>query len=177
MPGKPPSQINPFPLLTHCATLMLGVLCQDAEVFEFGAGGSTLWLASRAKRLVSIEHDADWYAVIAQELGDEQPHVSLRLVELPQLAHAISKTRKKWDVVFVDCNSHHREQAIKNSAAHVKPGGWLVADDFRFPGVKRAVNALRAAHWSIEIMAGVKLHPLRKVPVDTAIAFCRKPEA
>ncbi|MCA9907704.1 MAG: hypothetical protein KC519_03580, partial [Anaerolineae bacterium] len=38
------------------------------RVFEYGSGGSTLfWLKSGAE-VVSIEHDADWYAQMQQRL-------------------------------------------------------------------------------------------------------------
>ncbi|HKO93603.1 MAG TPA: hypothetical protein VJU61_20760, partial [Polyangiaceae bacterium] len=31
------------------------------RVFEWGSGGSTLFLARRVAELVSVEHDAEWY--------------------------------------------------------------------------------------------------------------------
>jgi tRNA A58 N-methylase Trm61 len=32
-----------------------------ARVFEYGSGASTIWLARRAGRVTSVEHDAGWY--------------------------------------------------------------------------------------------------------------------
>ena len=180
MPGKPPDKISKQPLLTECETLLLGLLCERADVFEFGSGGSTLWLASRAKRLVSIEHDADWHNVIANALLEQgHPGVDLRLVPLERLEEAIKEAaglgESEWDVVFVDCHSHHREKAIKLSTRYVKPGGWLIADDYDFEGVERAVERLRKVGWKVDIVTGIKMHPLKKVLVRTAAAFCHKP--
>ena len=31
-----------------------------ARVFEYGSGASTVWLAKRAREVISVEHDADW---------------------------------------------------------------------------------------------------------------------
>ena len=35
---------------------------QDAKVFEYGSGASTIWLARRAAIVVSIEQDEGWHA-------------------------------------------------------------------------------------------------------------------
>jgi hypothetical protein len=34
------------------------------RVFEYGSGGSTIWLAARARSVVSVEHDNAWYQKI-----------------------------------------------------------------------------------------------------------------
>lgn len=36
-------------------------------VFEWGAGGSTLWFAQRARRVISIEHDLEWYLKVVRQ--------------------------------------------------------------------------------------------------------------
>ena len=41
------------------------------SVFEYGSGGSTLYFCRRAARVVSVEHDKDWYATVEE-------HVRLR---------------------------------------------------------------------------------------------------
>jgi hypothetical protein len=38
----------------------------DAFVFEWGAGASTAWLAKRAKKVVSVEHDESWAKKVDQ---------------------------------------------------------------------------------------------------------------
>lgn len=39
-------------------------LKSDMNVFEWGAGSSTLWFAMKVNHVVSIEHDKDWYEVL-----------------------------------------------------------------------------------------------------------------
>jgi len=34
---------------------------KDMIVFEYGSGGSTLFWASRVKKIISVEHDPEWY--------------------------------------------------------------------------------------------------------------------
>src|SRR6266576_1205646 len=45
------------------------ILSRGTTVFEYGAGGSTLWLADRVARVISVEHDPAWY----EEMRDHVP--------------------------------------------------------------------------------------------------------
>jgi hypothetical protein len=38
-------------------------------VFEYGSGGSTLFWASRVKKVISVEHDKEWYEKMKAELS------------------------------------------------------------------------------------------------------------
>lgn len=52
----------PRPWLSYPVTRWLkNHLHADMRVFEYGAGTSTLFFASRVKELISVEHDADWF--------------------------------------------------------------------------------------------------------------------
>lgn len=169
-----PTTIADAPILTEAATLFLSIITEGAEVFEFGSGASTLWLAARAKRLESVEDDARWHAAVTEALLDRgYPGVQVHLVETAAIPDTIDGTGE-WDVVFVDCmTQRERRRSVALGAPHVKPGGWLVADDYDFPKVKKSVEELRAAGWDVAVVAGVKMHPIRHVPVTTATAFCR----
>jgi hypothetical protein len=39
-----------------------------ARAFEYGAGASTLWLARRCARVVTVEHDREWWPPLAAHL-------------------------------------------------------------------------------------------------------------
>ena len=51
----------------------------DVRVFEYGSGASTVWLARRAVRVVSVEHDAGFAKIAAPMLA--VPKVEMRLIE------------------------------------------------------------------------------------------------
>jgi hypothetical protein len=40
----------------------------DFQVFEYGGGGSTLYWNSRVKKVVTVEHDASWFAVLKETM-------------------------------------------------------------------------------------------------------------
>lgn len=173
---KPKGIIQPKPVLTEAATLLLRTLCIDAEVFEFGSGGSTLWLAGFTKRLISVEDDPDWYKVIKAEFLKRGIAVDVQFAPTAKLPDAIDNSGE-WDVVFVDCATQlEHVRSITKGTVHVKPGGWLVADDYDFPMVTKAVDNLRQSGWNVALISGVKMHSIRHVFVSTVTAFCRKPK-
>ena len=51
----------------------------DVRVFEYGSGASTVWLARRAARVVSVEHDVGFAKIAAPMLA--LPNVELRVIE------------------------------------------------------------------------------------------------
>lgn len=69
------------PWLTFAAIELIGsVLTPHSRAFEWGSGGSTLFLAQRCAEVVSVEHDQDWYErvkkeVAAREIDNWQGHI------------------------------------------------------------------------------------------------------
>ena len=172
---KPEGEIKPYPVLTTAATILLKDIARRKSVFEFGSGGSTLWFAGFVRKLVSIEDDQDWYAVISEALAAlERPNTEVRFAPTKIQPDAITDTGF-YDVVFVDClRQNERRRSVILGAKHVKPGGWLVADDYTFPMTHKEVERLRAKGWDVAVVSGTKTHPVRRVTVKTSTAFCRK---
>jgi predicted O-methyltransferase YrrM len=53
-----------MPWLTFSAIDFLDkILTSDSKVFEYGAGGSTLFFAKIVDRVVSVEHDVEWFKI------------------------------------------------------------------------------------------------------------------
>ena len=169
-------KIKDEPCLVTEAIERMRELCTGADVFEFGSGGSTVWLARIAARLISVEDDPAWHKAVKEALLNHgYPGVEVKLATSGKLPDAIDGTGL-WDVVFVDCwTQNGRRRSIFKGAPHVKPGGWLIADDYNFPKTNKAVEGLRTAGWDVSIVSGIELHPLRNVPVKTSTAFCCKP--
>ena len=54
---------GPVPWYTYPAIRELErVVPKSAKVFEFGSGNSTLWWRQHAEQVISVEHDAEWFA-------------------------------------------------------------------------------------------------------------------
>jgi predicted O-methyltransferase YrrM len=124
-------------------------------------------------KIVGIDHNPEWTPG-----PDDRITIEIGKQEDIAFQDDFGKRHGPFDVV-IDDGGHQPHQHLASLQAlwpHVKPGGWLVADDYDFPQVCKAIEELRAAGWDVAIVAGVKLHPNRRVPVKTSTAFCRKPK-
>ena len=65
--GVPRNKAGPVPWITYPAFRQLErIVKPGARVFEYGCGGSSLWWASHAAEVVSVEHDSGWAARVAE---------------------------------------------------------------------------------------------------------------
>jgi hypothetical protein len=81
-----------MPWITFKAQRWLaGRVSAKTRVFEWGSGGSTLYLARRAGEVISIEHDARWYdEVRAVLVAGRHTNTNYRLIEPKPLPPGVS---------------------------------------------------------------------------------------
>ena len=149
------------------------ILDADSMVFEWGAGGSTMWLAQRAKYLVCIEHSPEWHERVRDrliEIGLDN-RVGMRLssgLGLPYVSQI--DPFSSFDLIVVD--GKFRVQCIERSRSHVKPGGYLVLDDSERRGYQEGVALLRG--WDCKVVRGRKRGSIAGQIVATQTSFFRK---
>ena len=132
-------------------------LTPKMRVFEYGAGGSTLFAARRAGSVTSIEHDPAWHARVVRALDEEGiTNVDLRLVpaewrpsgtDIPYGPESYTSANPKaagysfegyvrtidgepdrsFDLVIVD--GYARFSCVAHAIPKVKRGGCLLFDD------------------------------------------------
>lgn len=115
-----------------------------ARVFEWGSGGSTVWLARQGIAVTSIEHNPEWVTNVI----DRCPSADIRAI--PGTTHGSLRSHSGWldrgqlffddyvaaidqfedesfDIIIVDgvC----RIECVHRGAPKVKPGGILIVDD------------------------------------------------
>ena len=119
-------------------------LTQDMELFEWGSGGSTLFFSQKVKKIISIEHDKEWYNYEINKLSNLK-NLELYLIEPEQ--NGIYKNKRKgyenlyfdsyvnfidkydkFDVIIVD--GRQRNECFKKALQHVKKDGIIVFDNF-----------------------------------------------
>lgn len=106
-----------------------------SSVVEIGSGMSTLWLASRCQRLVSIEADKEWFARVQAKL---QQH-GCRNVDLRYrwVADAMSDFGEfadgSLDLVIVDGGP--RETCLDAALPKVRAGGAVYVDNTDEPHI------------------------------------------
>jgi len=125
------------------------------RAFEWGSGGSTLWLGARCQSVVSIEHDMMWYIKVQGWL-DEYSLTNVELIHIPkewgsyEYANYANKILEYpvnyFHLVCVD--GRNRVNCVRNALPRLMPGGLLVLDDY-----------LRSEYWpAIEAVAGWESH-------------------
>jgi hypothetical protein len=120
-----------------------------ARVFEYGAGASTVWLARRAGRVDTVEHDTAWAEQVRGMLGGA-PGVTLHVVPATpataaarvrsgRVGHAdldfaeyvatIDRVGGSFDLIVVDGRA--RNDAFRHALDRLADGGVIVFDNLR----------------------------------------------
>lgn len=119
---------NPIPWLTYpFIDFLTPRLKKDMMIFEFGSGNSTLFYSQRVKKVVTVEHNIDWY----EKLKTKLPYnVILMFKELNSnfdYAKSAINTSEQYDIILVD--GEERNECIKYSLSALKNDGVIVLDD------------------------------------------------
>lgn len=146
------------PWWPYPATRRLGALIRDSwGVLEFGSGASTPWLARRARHVVSLESNPDWYSRVQSRLRAVGcSNVDLRLREgQADYVTADMHSRSAFDLVIVD--GAWRNLCAQTAVHLVRRGGYIYFDnsDVPDPDHRSAVKALLGAAKTVERFVGL----------------------
>lgn len=165
-----------------------GFLRPDDIVFEYGAGGSTIFFARLGLRGVSIEHDTAWAKLVEMELARSSPNVDWEVRIIPPNSATLDVQRKfrsnnpvyrgqsfvdyvtaiesfptaHFSVVAVDGRA--RSACIEIAANHVTPGGILLVDNSDRQAYWPEIDRLKNHGWQSREFNG---------PVPTGAGFSR----
>jgi hypothetical protein len=104
----------------------------DRNVLEFGGGQSTLWWSTRARSVLTIEDNSDWYAWLSSQVGSNVTLHHLPFIGSTETIAALKKlidlhAIRTFDVIIVD--GHLRRAATELAFSYLAPGGALLIDD------------------------------------------------
>ena len=147
-----------------------------ARVFEYGGGGSTLWLHDRGAAVTVAEHHAGWHRQLAEALPG-----SVRLLLVPPqsegsvtsavepgffddyVAAIDGEPDGSLDLVIVDGRA--RVECARRAMPKVKPGGMLLLDDTERSRYRATVEML--AGWGRHVFTGLKAG--HRAPAHTSV--------
>lgn len=138
------------PWLTYEAIGWLdNYLTKDMMVFEWGSGGSTIYIAKKVKKIISVEHDAQWYTKVSGMLKKNDIANCEYILKEPAIAknknyrssdkryvgfdfEAYCKTINAFpdtmfDVIIIDGRA--RPSCILHATNKIRAGGCLIIDD------------------------------------------------
>jgi hypothetical protein len=147
-------------------------LTKNNIIFEFGCGASTLFFASKVKKVVSLESNRRWFEIITSILknsGDfllEENYFSnanceifinedaLNQDEYQNFAQNYSqKNNIKFDFLIVD--SLKRFECVKNSFEAVKNDGYLILDDSERPNYRKIFDFMQKNNFTFQDFIGI----------------------
>lgn len=121
----------------------------DRNILEFGGGQSTLWWSKRARSVLTIEENAEWYERLRSQI---RSNVTLFHHPADDRSRALQKIRKsidgnavhKFDVIIVD--GHFREQLTTLAFDYLARDGAIILDDsdgYQFFELTKDLNCRR----------------------------------
>ncbi|MDO8483136.1 MAG: hypothetical protein Q7S86_04960 [bacterium] len=134
-------------------------LQKDMRVFEYGSGGSTLYMAKRVKELLSVESDIYWYSKVTKTIrmsgitnckvlyAEASPSPSNQLSRDEGAYVSYAEKIKKFpndyfNLVYID--GRGRELCVRQSLSKIKKGGYLLLDNTDRPEYKTIFDFLKA---------------------------------
>jgi spermidine synthase len=120
----------PYPWYTYPALEYLRQLdFSDKIVFEYGCGHSTLFWASRSARVISVEHNREWYELVKPRLPDGC--TLLFEPESDAYAATIDRFSDGFDVIVVDglVTGRTRLKCVRSAVRHLRDGGMIILDN------------------------------------------------
>lgn len=126
-----------LPWITYRAIRYIKPRIRDANVFEYGAGTSTLWFAENAKSVLSVENDPTWSSRVADQLS---ARANARLEHLSNELDFITSVDKHspFDLYVVDCQSRAeyrrstdalRSDCLLRTFEHANAGALFIIDN------------------------------------------------
>lgn len=136
-----------IPWLTEPAIAFLDAYLDSTHrVLEFGAGGSSIWMAPRCHTLVTVEHDSAWLERVAPHVEEDTWSPLLR--PLPYDSVCDQWSNGEYDLVLID--GRGRVACAEASARLVRPGGVLMLDNAERGGYA-AIGDVLCKDWNIVI--------------------------
>lgn len=89
-------------------------LKKDMVVFEYGSGGSSLFLAKRVQVVYSVEHDPRWFTEVQQSLPNEAKSRLHHQLVLPEEDFTEQSSSCKYPGSYLSCMGAYRGLRFQN---------------------------------------------------------------
>lgn len=98
---------------------------EQYSVFEYGSGSSTLWWANKAKTVISVEMNEEWYAYLRPKLPENSSvHLCVSGSEYPLY---INRFNCFFDIIIVD--GAERYKSAVAAVLKLSEGGIIILDN------------------------------------------------
>ena len=98
---------------------------KDCEVFEFGSGNSSLFWASRARIVYSVEDNQEWFEIVSKRKKENQ--ILIHRSDEAGYVKSLAEQRKLFEIIVIDGN--WRNGCVVEAINFLKEGGMIVLDN------------------------------------------------
>ena len=102
-------------------------LSKELTVFEFGSGNSTLFFAKKVKKIISVEHNKDWYQIVEKTKPGNVDLIITKSDSSEDYLEYIIDMKEVVDVIIID--GLHRIDCLKVGVEKLSDKGVIVLDD------------------------------------------------
>ena len=119
---------NPIPWVTYSFIDFINErLNKRHTVFEFGSGNSTFFYSKHAAKVVSVEHDRDWYDNVLRLKPENAELIYCQLRTDGDYCRTPLKLQTKFDIIIID--GRDRVNCCKQAISSLSAGGVIILDD------------------------------------------------
>ncbi len=115
---------------------------QHWDIFEFGAGYSTLWWSQHVNSVQAVEHDAGWAKLISDLCPPGKVGFEVRPAD-QTFARSIADIGGEYDVIVVD--GYDRPACIRLSGGQLKEDGVMIVDNSNRSEYREAISEMKNA--------------------------------
>lgn len=131
-----------LPWLSYCAIDILKQrVNKNMVVFEYGSGNSTIWWSKRVKKIVSVEHNEEWYTKLKDSNINLPNLIFEKLEDNNRYENAILINNELYDVIVID--GRRRVKCARSCIKALKDDGVIIWDDSDRGYYKEGMELLR----------------------------------
>lgn len=156
-------------------------LSPDHELFEYGAGNSTLWFAAKARSVQSLEHTEEWSGHVrarmpanvrldVRPLNDTRPYDQLAFLTMNEdnaYTRFILESESCYRVIVVD--GIFRNACVPAAIQRLTPDGVLILDNTDYKEFRPALEFLALKGFRAIDFAG--MCPITQVLSRTSVFY------
>lgn len=117
-----------IPWYTYAAIRFLAArVGSNMNVFEFGSGNSTIWWGRHTLKVVSCEHNEQWYRVLKLQLPENVEYLYCQLEPGGEYSKAANRKKEKFHIIIID--GRDRVNCLKNSLSQLTEDGVVIWDN------------------------------------------------
>jgi hypothetical protein len=137
---------NPLPWLTYSSIKFIEPrLKREFIVHEYGSGNSTLWFSHRVSKVVSVEHQEQWFDKLKEKRPANVELIYKSLDAGSEYEDAVLERKEVFDIMIVD--GRRRVKCAANSLKKIKPDGVIIFDNSEREDYKDAISLLEKASY------------------------------